>query len=104
VAIIREGRLVQVDSIEAIRELAFHHVELIFESPVAPAIFDGLPGVSDVEVQGNIVKMRVNGPIGSVITAAAQHGILDVVSREPNLEDVFLAQYGEHHVAEEAAR
>ena len=28
VAIIREGRLVQVDRIEAIRQLAFHHVEL----------------------------------------------------------------------------
>ena len=39
--------------------------------------------------------MRVNGPIGAVITAAAPHGLVDVVSREPNLEDVFLAQYGE---------
>ena len=36
VAIIREGRLVQVDRIEAIRELAFHHVELTFATPVAP--------------------------------------------------------------------
>jgi hypothetical protein len=33
-----------------------------------------------------------------VITTAAQHGIVDVVSREPNLEDVFLAQYGDHPV------
>ena len=40
--------------------------------------------------------MRVNGPIGAVIAAAAQHGLVDVVSREPNLEDVFLAQYGGH--------
>ena len=50
-----------------------------------------------------MVKMRVNGPIGSVLAAAAGHGIVDVVSREPNLEDVFLAQYGEHPVAVEAA-
>ena len=35
--------------------------------------------------------MRVSGPIGAVITAAAQEGLVDVVSREPNLEDVFLA-------------
>ncbi len=41
VAIIREGRLVQVDSIEAIRRLAFHHVELTFEQPVAPADLRG---------------------------------------------------------------
>ena len=52
VAIIREGRLVQVDRIEAIRELAFHHVELTFRAPVAPSVFDGLPGVSDVEADG----------------------------------------------------
>src|SRR4029079_19259999 len=59
VAIIREGRLVQVDSIEAIRELAFHHVELTFSAPVAGALFEGLPGVSDIEAAGHIIKMRV---------------------------------------------
>jgi ABC-2 type transport system ATP-binding protein len=96
VAIIREGRLVQVDSIEAIRRLAFHHVELVFATPVAPAIFESIDGVSAVETEGNAISMRVNGPIGSVIAAAAPHGLLDVVSREPNLEDVFLAQYGAH--------
>ncbi|MEA2608430.1 MAG: beta-exotoxin transport system ATP-binding protein [Chloroflexota bacterium] len=98
VAIIREGRLVQVDRIEEIRRLAFHHVELTFEAPVAPAVFDGLPGVSEVVAEGHVVTMRVNGPIGAVITAAAAHGIVDVVSREPNLEDVFLAQYGEQPI------
>jgi ABC-2 type transport system ATP-binding protein len=96
VAIIREGRLVQVDSIEAIRRLAFHHVELSFGGPVADAIFSSIPGVSDVVVDGHVVRMRVAGPIGGVLAAAAPHGIIDVVSREPNLEDVFLAQYGAH--------
>ena len=102
VAIIREGRLVQVDRIEEIRQLAFHHVELTFGAPVAAAVFDGSPGVSEVVAEGNVVRMRVNGPIGAVITAAATHGILDVVSREPNLEDVFLAQYGEQPDAQAA--
>ena len=104
VAIIREGRLVQVDRIEAIRELAFHHVELTFASPVAPAVFEGIEGVSDVTAVNHSVSMRVNGPIGAVIAAAAQHGIVDVVSREPNLEDVFLAQYGGHPITEAAER
>ncbi|HYH93738.1 MAG TPA: ABC transporter ATP-binding protein [Candidatus Saccharimonadales bacterium] len=99
VAIIREGRLVQVDRIEAIRRLAFHHVELSFSDPVAPAIFESLDGVSEVRAQGSTIEMRVNGPIGAVIAAAAPHGLLDVVSREPNLEDVFLAQYGGQAVA-----
>jgi len=97
VAIIREGRLVQVDSIEAIRRLAFHHVELTFASQVATAVFESIDGVSAVEVDGTTITMRVSGPIGAVIAAAAPHGLVDVVSREPNLEDVFLAQYGAHH-------
>ena len=104
VAIIREGRLVQVDRIEAIRQLAFHHVELTFGAPVAAGLFSSLPGVSDVEAAGPIVTMRMNGPIGAVISVAAAHGILDVVSREPNLEDVFLAQYGDHPIAEVAGQ
>ncbi len=94
VAIIREGRLVQVDRIDAIRRLAFHHVELTFAAPVEPAVFSGLDGVSEVVADGSMLRMRVNGPIGGVLAAAAPHGIVDVVSREPNLEDVFLAQYG----------
>jgi ABC-2 type transport system ATP-binding protein len=96
VAIIREGRLVQVDRIENIRELAFHHVELTFEAPVPDTVFTSVDGVSDLEVDGSVVRMRVSGPIGKVIAMAAPHGLIDVVSREPNLEDVFLAQYGDH--------
>ena len=97
VAIIREGRLVQVDSIEAIRRLAFHHVELVFARPVPTTIFSALDGVSEVSADDSVVRMRVAGPIGAVLAAAAPHGIVDVVSREPNLEDVFLAQYGHGH-------
>ena len=96
VAIIREGRLVQVDRIETIRQLAFHHVELTFVQPVPPSVFSSIDGVSDVGADGDVLRMRVNGPIGKVIVLAAQHGLVDVVSREPNLEDVFLAQYGSH--------
>ncbi len=96
VAIIREGRLVQVDRIEAIRRLAYHHVELSFSEPVATTVFEGMDGVSQLEANGATVSMRVSGPVGAVLAAAAPHGLVDVVSREPNLEDVFLAQYGQH--------
>ena len=62
-------------------------------------MFTAIDGVSDLEVDGNVVRMRVNGPIGKVIAMSAAHGLTDVVSREPNLEDVFLAQYGSHESA-----
>jgi ABC-2 type transport system ATP-binding protein len=94
VAIIREGRLVQVDRIETIRSLAFHHVDLQFAAPVPAEAFAGLDGVSHVTVQDGRVSMRVLGPLGPILRTASRYDLLDVVSREPNLEDVFLAQYG----------
>jgi len=100
VAIIREGRLVQVDRIEAVRRLAFHHVELTFARPVAASVFEGMDGVSDVVASGVAVHLRVSGPVGAVLASATAHGLVDVVSREPNLEDVFLAQYGQHAAAD----
>jgi hypothetical protein len=42
--------------------------------------------------------MRVAGPITPVVRAAAQYELLDFVSREPSLEETFLAQYGREAV------
>jgi len=94
VAIIRDGRLVQVDRIETIRLLAFQQVELVFGGPVAADEFEALPGVSHVASVEGRVTMRVSGPIGPIVRAAARHDLLDLMTRAPNLEDVFLAQYG----------
>src|ERR1700730_3416540 len=46
VAIIREGRLVQVAAVDALRDLAAHEVELRFTGPVPTAAFEAIPGVS----------------------------------------------------------
>lgn len=96
VAIIREGRIVEVDAVHSLRAMAVHHVELRFASAPPIGEFEALDGVSDLvaEEDGRLVRMQVAGPIGRVIKAAARHDLVDVVSREPNLEDIFLAQYG----------
>jgi ABC-2 type transport system ATP-binding protein len=95
VAIIREGRLVKVDTVDALRDLAHHQVELRFAGPVPTAEFEQLPGVSDVVVEDHILRLRVSGAITPVVRAAARHELLDFVSREPSLEETFLAQYGQ---------
>jgi ABC-2 type transport system ATP-binding protein len=102
VAIIRDGRLVKVDSVEGLRDLAHHEVELRFVDGVPAEAFEGLPGVSDIVVQDHVLRMRVSGPITPVVQAAARYELLDFVSREPTLEETFLAQYG--HEAVEVAR
>jgi ABC-type multidrug transport system ATPase subunit len=93
VAIIREGRLVKVDRVEALRDLAHHQVELRFAGPVPEAEFRDLPGVSDVAADDHVLRMRVAGAITPVVQAAARYELLDFVSREPSLEETFLAQY-----------
>ena len=41
-----------------------------------------------------MLRLRVFGPITPVVQAAARLGVTDFLSREPSLEETFLAQYG----------
>jgi ABC-2 type transport system ATP-binding protein len=94
VAIIRDGRIVRVDRVDALRDLAHHQVELHFAGEVPAAEFVKLPGVSDVQTEDHTLRLRVLGPITPVVQAAARLGVTDFLSREPSLEETFLAQYG----------
>jgi ABC-2 type transport system ATP-binding protein len=95
VAIIRDGRLVRVDRVDALRDLAAHEVELRFAGPVPVAPFAALPGVSRVVAEDHVLRMHVAGPIDPVVKAAAAYPLTDFVSREPSLEETFLAEYAE---------
>jgi ABC-2 type transport system ATP-binding protein len=101
VAIIRDGRLAKVDRVEALRDLAHHQVELRFVGDVPVGAFAAIPGVTDVVAEDHILRMRVSGSIAPVVREAARYELLDFVSREPSLEETFLAQYG--HDAGQAA-
>ena len=94
VAIIREGRIVRLDTVEALREMASHEVELRFLGHVDAAPFRALAGVSHLVIEDRAMRMLVSGPIAPVVRLAAELDLVDFVSREPSLEDVFLAQYG----------
>ncbi len=98
VGIIREGRLVKVGTVDDLRDLAHHQVELRFAGEVPVAAFEALPGVSEVVVEDHLLRLRVAGAITPVVQAAARYELLDFVSREPSLEETFLAQYGREAV------
>jgi ABC-2 type transport system ATP-binding protein len=93
VAIIREGRIVRLDTVDGVRALAAHEVELRFASPVPAAAFEAIDGVSNVVEEGRTLRMLVTGPIAPVVRLAGQHELVDFVSREPSLEEVFLSEY-----------
>ena len=95
VAIIRDGRIVRLDTVDALREVAAHEVELHFHGDEAPdtAPFEALEGVTNLVREGRRLRMLVTGPIGPVVRLAAQFDLADFVSREPSLEEIFLAEY-----------
>jgi ABC-2 type transport system ATP-binding protein len=99
VAIIREGRIVRLDTVEVVRNLAAHEVELRFAAPVDPAPFSAVDGVTNLVAEGRMLRMLVTGAIAPVVRLAGQYELVDFVSREPSLEEVFLAEYGTSRVA-----
>ena len=93
VGIIREGRLVTIQQVEALKESALSHLEFHFAAEVSADEFSSLPGVREVTAEGTVVRCTVSGSVDAVVKAAALHEVLDLVSHEPSLEQVFLAYY-----------
>ncbi len=96
VGILSHGRLVTVEHIATLKERSLRRVEITFATPVATAEFERIQGVSGVEVEGAALRCAVSGAIDPLVKAAARHTVLDMVIREPSLEEIFLTYYGEH--------
>jgi ABC-type multidrug transport system ATPase subunit len=103
VGIIRDGQLVRVDTVAALRDLRQHEVTLTFATPVPASDFAGLQGVHSATADGNTVKLIVTGDLGPIVKAAADHGATNFTTHEPSLEDVFLRYYNGAQAAPEAA-
>jgi ABC-2 type transport system ATP-binding protein len=94
VGIIRGGRLVELLRISALKSHALRRFELDFAQPVPAALFERLPGVVEVVVSGGVVRCAVEGSVDALIKAAAGYELVNLVSHEPDLEEIFLAYYG----------
>jgi ABC-2 type transport system ATP-binding protein len=94
VGIIREGRLVTVEDVGDLKARAMRTLDIHFARPVPADAFANLPGVRDVEVQGELVHLTVAGHLDAVVKAAAGYEVVDITSHEPNLEEIFLTFYG----------
>ena len=94
VGIIREGELVRVGEVAALKDIKRHEVTLGFGQAVPVAAFAALPGVEKVEeLPGQQLRLEVSGGIDGVIKAAAQYRVVSLVSHEPSLEEIFLRYY-----------
>jgi len=93
VAIIREGRLVQVADIGELKANALRKIDLHFAEPVPASAFVSLASVVTAEASGDEVRLTIRGPLDEVIKEAARHTVVTVATHEPSLEDVFLDVY-----------
>jgi ABC-2 type transport system ATP-binding protein len=93
VALIRDGRLELIDDIESLRQRALTRVEVTFaEAPPAGA-FDTVPGVREVDRNGQIVRLTLEGSADPLVKALAGFEVHALDSHEADLEDVFLELY-----------
>jgi ABC-2 type transport system ATP-binding protein len=95
VGIIREGRLVRVGSVVELKDIQHHEVTITFANGVPVETFSALPGVEQVEALagGHTLRVAVAGSPDAVVKAAAQYPIVNLISNEPSLEDIFLRFY-----------
>ncbi len=93
VGIIRQGRLVAVESVDTLKSRAMRSLEIEFGERVSPESFSNLEGVHNLAVSGTTLKCGVTGSVGPLIKAAAQFDLIDVALHEPTLEEIFLTYY-----------
>jgi ABC-2 type transport system ATP-binding protein len=93
VAILRNGRLVELGSLDQMRHLSSLLVEVKFVGP-APDL-TSTPGVRAAQTQGTTVRLEVAGSIDPLLKELGQHDVRELISREPSLEELFLSLYGE---------
>ena len=92
VAVIREGRIVAVDEIAALREKMVRRLVVTFAEPVAAGRLE-VPGAKVVSTEGERVTMEVTGGLDGLIKRLAQFEIVDMELDRPSLEQTFLEMY-----------
>jgi len=93
VGILRQGKLVEIGTLAELRHLSALTVEATFNGAVPE--LSGVAGVSAVTTNGRVVRCQVRGPVEPLLKVLAAAEVSQLLSREPSLEELFLAQYGE---------
>lgn len=94
VGIIRQGRIVEVEEVEALINRAIRRVKVRFNRPENIANLKGLPGVSILaEDEGSEVYLQVAGDMDALIKTLSEYSVSDVETERPSLEEVFLTYY-----------
>jgi ABC-2 type transport system ATP-binding protein len=97
VGIVRNGRLVRVAGLEELRDIRVHRVEIEFApgTHVPENELRDATGVDDVRVSGRHVTCTVHEGFDGLLRAIRDSAVVDFVSTEPTLEEIFLSYFNE---------
>ena len=94
VAIIKEGKIITVQSVEKLRNNKFKRFKIEFHGLESGKAFDlALGGVKDLKIENQHVEFLFNGKINDVISRLAQEDVVNLLIVEPSLEEIFIHYY-----------
>ena len=93
VAIIKEGSILKVESIEKLRENKYRKLRLDHRPEVKPDI-SGLSGVSSFKSGEGCTEFMYGGDINLLLGKLAGIRLDNVSIEEPSLEEIFMHYYG----------
>jgi ABC-2 type transport system ATP-binding protein len=98
VGMLREGRLVEVATLERLRALHSTTLEIDLDAAdadrVAPRL-SAMPGVGAVERTGTGFRLSLSGAPGPLLRAIDELPVTALRSQEASLEEIFLTYYAE---------
>ncbi len=94
VAVLRRGRLVVVDSLEGLRKVAVHRLEVEFGGIVPQGQeLQAVAGVREVTPEGTRLVVAFEGSADALLKALAAYEVVAIRSRDDDLEEIFLRYY-----------
>jgi ABC-2 type transport system ATP-binding protein len=92
VSIIRSGRTVESGTLAELRHLT--RTAIVAELASTPLGLPNLPGVHNLEIQGNTVRFSVDPEALSLaLRELTGAGVISLVSQPPTLEELFMRHY-----------
>jgi len=96
VAILRDGQLQAVQSVDHMMKAGFRYVDLQFREAVPPMWQERLEsiGAQDVVIADHMAHFKLRGDFDPVLRVVTNGYLVNIDVRDPSLEEVFLTFYG----------
>ncbi|PSK95620.1 ABC-2 type transport system ATP-binding protein [Murinocardiopsis flavida] len=92
-AVIRGGRIVAVEDIDALRDRMVREFRVRVAGRVRAEDFTAIDNLRELHIEGDSVRCTVDGSPDALVKAAARYTVLSLDSTEPDLEELFFHHY-----------